>query len=78
MDKVEISKEGQAASVQTQNQQTESEAAAAKVEQYEAEDLSEYTDSELKQMYYKGEITRQEYEDETGEPLEESDSPLLS
>ena len=70
MDKVEISKEGQAASVQTQNQQTESEAAAAKVEQYEAEDLSEYTDSELKQMYYNGEITRQEYEDETGETLE--------
>ena len=30
----------------------------------------QYTNSELKQMYYKGEITRQEYEDETGETLE--------
>ncbi len=27
--------------------------------------LSEYTDTELRQMHYKGEITRQEYEDET-------------
>lgn len=63
-DTVEISAEGRAAS--TQGQQ----AAGAKMEQYEAEDLSEYTDSELKQMYYKGEITRQEYEDETGEALE--------
>lgn len=70
MDRVEISKEGQAASAQMQGQQTGSEAAAAEVERYEAEDLSEYTDSELKQMYYKGEITRQEYEDETGEVLE--------
>lgn len=70
MDTVEISKEGRAASGQMQNQQTESETAAAEVEQYEIEDLSEYTDSELKQMYYKGEITRQEYEDETGEELE--------
>ena len=34
------------------------------------EDLSEYTDTELKQMYYRGEITLQEYEDETGEVLE--------
>lgn len=42
----------------------------AEVERYEAENLSEYTDSELKQMYYKGEITRQEYEDETSEALE--------
>lgn len=63
-DIVEISAEGRAAS--TQGQQTE----AAVIERYEAEDLSEYTDSELKQMYYKGEITRQEYEDETGETLE--------
>lgn len=63
-DTVEISAEGRAAS--TQGQQTE----AANIGQYEIEDLSEYTDSELKQMYYKGEITRQEYEDETGETLE--------
>lgn len=66
-DTVEISEEGRAASVQMQVQQTGTEAAAAETEQYEAEDLSEYTDTELKQMYYKGEITRQEYEDETGE-----------
>lgn len=69
-DTVEISEEGRVASAQMQSQQTETETAAAEVEQYEAEDLSEYTDSELKQMYYKGEITRQEYEDETGEKLE--------
>ena len=67
MDTVEISEEGRAASAQMQSQQTGTEAAA--MEQYEAEDLSEYTDAELKQMYYKGEITRQEYEDETGETL---------
>ena len=68
MDTVEISEKGRAASAQLQGQQTET--AAAEVEQYEAEDLSEYTDTELKQMYYKGEITRQEYEDETGKTLE--------
>lgn len=45
-------------------------AAAAEKYQYEAEDLSEYTDTELKQMYYNGEITRREYEAETGETLE--------
>lgn len=67
MDTVEISEEGWAASAQLQGQQTET--AAAEVEQYGAEDLSEYTDTELKQMYYKGEITRQEYMDETGETL---------
>lgn len=61
---MEISAEGRAANAQGQQ------AAGAEMEQYEAEDLSEYTDSELKQMYYKGEITRQEYEDETGEALE--------
>ena len=69
MDTVEISEEGRAASVQMQIQKTETETAAANVEQYEAEDLSEYTDTELKQMYYKGEITRQEYIDETGDTL---------
>ena len=70
MDTVEISEEGRAASVQTQSQQAGIETTAAEVEQYEAEDLSEYTDSELKQMYYRGEITRQEYEDETGAALD--------
>lgn len=70
MDTVEISKEGRAASTKLQSQQTETDTAAEEVEQYEAEDLSEYTDTELKQMYYNGEITRQEYEDETGEALE--------
>ncbi len=68
MDTIEISKEGRAASAQLQGQQPET--AAAEVEQYEAEDLSEYTNTELKQMYYNGDITRQEYEDETGETLE--------
>lgn len=67
MDTVKISEEGRAASVQMQRQQTGTDTAEAEMEQYEAEDLSEYTDSELKQMYYRGEITRQEYEDETGE-----------
>lgn len=38
--------------------------------EYQVEDLSEYTDTELKQMYYRGEITLQEYEDETGEIIE--------
>ena len=60
-DTVEISAEGLAASQQ---------ATSSSVEDYETEDLSEYTDAELKQMYYKGEITRQEYEEETGESLE--------
>lgn len=63
-DTVEISAEGRTASAQGQQAETE------EVEQYAAEDLSEYTDSELKQMYYTGEITRQEYENETGEALE--------
>ena len=66
MDTVEISEEGRrAASAQLQRQQPET--AAAEAEQYEAEDLSKYSDTELRQMYYKGEITRREYEDETGE-----------
>lgn len=67
-DIVEISAEGRAASSKAQDRQTE----AASAERYEAEDLSEYTDNELKQMYYRGEITRQEYEDETGEALEQT------
>lgn len=68
VDTVEISEEGKAASAKLQGKQTE----ATSAEGYEAEtdDLSEYTDSELKQMYYKGEITRQEYENRTGETLE--------
>ena len=70
MDTVEISEDGQAASAQLQGQQAEAETATAEVGQYEAEDLSEYTNTELKQMYYNGDITRQEYEDETGETLE--------
>ena len=65
MDTVEISEEGRAASAQIQGLTT----GAAAAEQYETEDLSEYTDAELKQLYYKGEITRQEYIDETGEML---------
>ena len=65
-DRVEISKGGQAASARLQGQA----AGSAAAEQYEAGDLSEYTDAELKQLYYKGEITRQEYIDETGDTLE--------
>ena len=68
MDTVEISQEGQAASAKLLEQSTGT--AAAEEYQYEVEDLSEYTDAELKQMYYSGEITWQEYEDETGETLE--------
>jgi len=68
-DRVEISAEGQAVSARLQEQQ--SSAVAAEEYEYEVEDLSEYTDNELRQMYYKGEITRQEYEDETGKSLEE-------
>lgn len=68
MDTVEISAEGKAASARHRKEQPETDTAEAY--EYEAEDLSEYTDTELKQMYYKGEITRQEYEDETGETLE--------
>ena len=67
MDRVEISKEGQAVSIHLQEQQAN---VASDGYQAEVENLSEYTDTELKQMYYKGEITRQEYEDETGETLE--------
>ncbi len=67
-DRVEISAEGQAASAKLQKQQADTETAEG--ERYETEDLSAYTDTELKQMYYKGEITRQEYEDETGMTLE--------
>lgn len=68
-DTVEISEEGRAASAKLQAQTAEA-APAEEETPYEVEDLSEYTDTELKQMYYNGEITLQEYEDETGETLE--------
>ena len=67
LDVVEISAEGRAASALPQEQQTD---AVSEGYQAEVEGLSGYTDTELKQMYYKGEITRQEYEDETGKTLE--------
>lgn len=67
-DVVEISEKGIAASAKRSAQSAGT--ATAEKKQYEVEDLSEYTDTELKQMYYNGEITRQEYEDETGETLE--------
>lgn len=67
-DTVEISEEGRAASAKLQTQSSEAE--AVEETKYEVEDLSEYTDTELKQMYYNGDITLQEYEDETGETLE--------
>lgn len=63
-DTVEISTEGRAACAGLQGEQAEG------TYQYEAEDLSEYTDAELRQMYRRGEITRQEYEDETGKTVE--------
>lgn len=44
--------------------------AVSKEAEYKTDNLSEYTDSELKQMYYRAEITLQEYEDETGEVIE--------
>lgn len=74
LDTVEISEEGQAAGMKTQSRSAaaeESGDAADSGYKYEPEDLSDYTDAELKLMYYRGEITRQEYEDETGETLEE-------
>ncbi len=74
-----ISEEGRQASIQMRQQsvrvdsssnnstiQQLQEDASEEIE-YQVEDLSEYTDTELKQMYYRGEITLQEYEDETGE-----------
>jgi len=68
MDTVEISAEGKAISAQLQAQKSHE--SSTQAYQYEDEALSEYTDSELKQMYYRGEITLQEYEDEIGESLE--------
>lgn len=68
VDTVEISEEGKAFSAQIQAQKSNE--STAQEHQYEAEGLSAYTNSELKSMYYRGEITLQEYEDETGETLE--------
>lgn len=56
MDTVEISEEGKVASARLQKQRTD--AAITEGHQYEVKNLSEYTDTELKQMYYNGEITR--------------------
>lgn len=86
MDTAVISEEGRRACSETgrkeeeMNQSRETVVKEAAVEEkqdtvsgegeYKIEDLSEYTDTELKQMYYRGEITLQEYEDETGEVLE--------
>lgn len=64
-DIVEISEEGLSA-LQTQTAGTD----AAEETQTGTDDLSGYTDAELRRMYLSGEITRQEYEDETGETLE--------
>lgn len=69
-DTVEISEEGRAASARFQAQRIKADSVEETA--YEEDDLSKYTDSELKQMYYSGDITLQEYEDETGEKLGKS------
>lgn len=76
-DTVEISQEGLTAYAKMQQQKgtidtkqdskKQIQRVSSSEMEYKAENLSEYTDSELKQMYYRGEITLQEYEDETGE-----------
>ncbi len=58
MDTVEISEESRAAKVQFQEQHAAE--VAIETEQYEAQDLVKYTDTELRQMFYKSKITRQE------------------
>lgn len=73
MDTVVISEEGRRAYSKMSKQEggvNELQDTASEETEYEVEDLSEYTDTELKQMYYQGEITLQEYEDETGETME--------
>lgn len=79
MDKAEISEEGRIANAKMQQQINEAEGTKGQTQEkesdnsnieYETEDLSEYTDTELEQMYYQGKITRQEYEDETGKVIE--------
>lgn len=73
-----ISEEGRQASIQMRQQSVSVDSSSnntiqqmqedtSEETEYQTEDLSEYTDTELKQMYYRGEITLQEYEDETGE-----------
>lgn len=69
MDTVEISAEGLAALSRSESASS-ADSVEADTYEYEAEDLSEYTDSELKQMYYRGDITPQEYEEQTGETLD--------
>lgn len=69
-DTVEISEEGRAASARFQAQRAKTDTAEKTT--YETEDLSEYTDSELKLMYYSSDITLQEYEDETGKKISEN------
>lgn len=74
MDTVEISEEGQAAGRKMQSRSTAAEEggkASGSGYKYKPKDLSGYTDAELKQMYYRGEITRQEYEEETGKRRKE-------
>jgi len=73
-----ISEEGRQASIQMRQQSVSVDSSSnnstiqqlqedtSEETEYQTEDLSEYTDTELKQMYYRGEITLQEYEDETG------------
>lgn len=67
MDTVEISQEGRKAA--SAMLQTGTDTGEVEAYQPETDDLSEYTDTELKQMYYRGEITRQEYENQTGETI---------
>lgn len=80
-DTVMISEEGRQASIQMRQQSVSVDSSSnntiqqlqedtSEETEYQTEDLSEYTDTELKQMYYRGEITLQEYEDETGEIIE--------
>lgn len=81
-DTVMISEEGRQASIQMRQQSVSAGSSSnnstmqqlqedtSEETEYQVEDLSEYTDTELKQMYYRGEITLQEYEDETGKIIE--------
>lgn len=70
MDTAIISKEGRLACSKISRQREEDQVKASNEAEDMIIDLSEYTDAELKQMYYHGEITLQEYEDETGEAIE--------
>ena len=68
MDRVEISGEGKAACAKLQMQKAAS--SSDSETENSVEDLSQYTNAELKQMYRRGEITCQQYEKQTGETLE--------